>query len=99
MKYILLVVLVLAITLVGITIGADNDQLVTFNYIIAKSELQLSTLVAILFGLGLLLGWLFTGFFVLRLRLRNARLHRQLKRQNQQIEELTLKLNQAKTSN
>ncbi|KAE9536706.1 LapA family protein [Ursidibacter arcticus] len=89
-KYILGLVITLAIIIVAVTIGANNDQLITFNYLIAKSELRLSTLVAVLFGLGLLLGWLITGFFYLKLKLQNMALNRRVKRQAQQINELTL---------
>lgn len=62
-KYILGILIVIAVIIVAVTIGANNDQLITFNYIFAQSELRLSTLVAILFGLGLILGWLVTGIF------------------------------------
>ncbi|MCK3657009.1 hypothetical protein A4G19_15210 [Pasteurellaceae bacterium Macca] len=90
MKYIFGIVIILAIVLVAVTIGANNDQLITFNYILAKSELRLSTLVAILFGFGLLLGWFITGFFYLKVKLKNIGLNRRVKRQAQQISELTL---------
>lgn len=90
MKYILGIVITLAIILVAVTIGANNDQMITFNYIVAKSEFRLSTLVAILFGFGLLLGWLITGFFYLKVKLQNIALNRRLKRQAQQISELNL---------
>ena len=50
-KYILGLIIVLAIVIVAVTIGANNDQVITFNYIVAESQFQLSTLVAILFGL------------------------------------------------
>ncbi len=88
-KYILGLVIALAVILVGITIGANNDQLITFNYVIAQSELRLSTLVAILFGFGLILGWLITGIFYLKIKLQNIALNRRVKRQSQQITELT----------
>ena len=88
-KYILGFVIALAVILVGITIGANNDQLITFNYVIAQSELRLSTLVAILFGFGLILGWLITGIFYLKVKLQNIALNRRGKRQSQQITELT----------
>ena len=88
-KYILGFVIALAVILVGITIGANNDQLITFNYVIAQSELRLSTLVAILFGFGLILGWLITGIFYLKVKLQNIALNRRVKRQSQQITELT----------
>ena len=64
-KYILGIVIFITIVLVAITVGANNDQVITFNYIVAESQLQLSTLVAILFGLGLILGWLILLFSIL----------------------------------
>ncbi len=89
MKYILGLIIVLAVVIVGVTIGANNDQLITFNYVIAQSEIRLSTLVAVLFGFGLILGWLLTGIFYLKLKLQNLALNRRVKRQSQQITELT----------
>lgn len=90
MKYILGIVITLATILVALTVSVNNDQLITFNYIVAKSEFRLSTLVAILFGFGLILGWLITGFFYLRVKLKNIALTRRVKRQAQQISELSL---------
>ncbi|WP_373768172.1 LapA family protein [Glaesserella sp.] len=90
MKYIFGIVIALALVIVAVTVGANNDQLITFNYIIAKTELRLSSLVAILFGFGLILGWLITGFFYLKIKLQNIALNRRIKRQAQQINELTL---------
>ncbi|MDG6894602.1 LapA family protein [Volucribacter amazonae] len=89
LKYILGLIIVLAIVLVAVTIGANNDQVISFNYLIAQQQFQLSTLVALLFGLGLILGWLITGFFYLKLKFKNISLQRQVKRQAQQISELT----------
>ena len=88
-KYIFGLIIVLAIVLVAVTVGANNDQVITFNYIVAQSQFQLSTLVAILFGLGLILGWFITVFFYIKLKLKNIALNRQIKRQTLQINELT----------
>jgi len=88
-KYVFGLIIVLAIVLVAVTVGANNDQVITFNYIVAQSQFQLSTLVAILFGLGLILGWFITGFFYIKLKLKNIALNRQIKRQTLQINELT----------
>ncbi|OOS00072.1 hypothetical protein B0186_06830 [Canicola haemoglobinophilus] len=88
LKYILGFLLLIAVVLVAVTIGANNDQLITFNYVIAQNELRLSTLVALLFGLGLILGWLITAFFYLRLKLKSLSLSRQVKRQAALITEL-----------
>lgn len=90
MKYILGLIITLAILMVAATIGANNDQTITINYIIAKSDLRLSTLVALLFGFGLILGWLITGIFYLKLKVQNIALNRRLKRQTQQLNDLTL---------
>ena len=46
-------------------------------------------LVAILFGFGLILGWLISGFFYLKLKFKNMVLARQVKRQTLQLHELT----------
>lgn len=89
MKYIIAILIVLAIIIVAVTIGANNDQMITFNYIIAKSELRLSSLVAILFGFGLLLGWIVAGIFYLKVKLQNIALNHRVKRQAQQITDLT----------
>ncbi len=88
-KYALSFIIIVAIVIVAVTVGANNDQIITFNYIFAQNEIRLSTLVAVLFGLGLVLGWLITGFFYLRLKFRNISLMRQIKRQTLQISELT----------
>lgn len=88
MKYILIFVVAIAVLIVALTIGANNDQVVEFNYFIAKSSLNLSTLVAILFGLGLILGWLITGFFYLKLKVKNMGLNRRIKKQEQEIAKL-----------
>ena len=95
-KYILGFIIILAIVLVAITVGANNDQIITFNYIVAQSQFQLSTLVAILFGLGLILGCFITGFFYLKLKIKNMALSRQIKRQTLQINELTTTRDKAK---
>lgn len=89
-KYIFGFIIIVAIIIVTITIGANNDQIISFNYLVAKSELRLSTFVAILFGLGLILGWLITGFFYLKLKLKNITLQRRVRIQAQQISELSL---------
>lgn len=95
-KFIFVFIILLAVILVAVTVGANNDQVISFNYIVAQSELQLSTLVAILFGLGLILGWLISAFFYLKLKLKNISLNRQIKRQGKLISELNTDIAKAK---
>ena len=59
MKYLLIFLLVLAIFVISVTLGAQNDQLVTFNYLLAQGEYRVSSLLAVLFAAGFAIGWLF----------------------------------------
>ena len=85
MKYLLIFLLVLAIFVVSVTLGAQNDQLVTFNYLLAQSEFRISTLLAVLFAAGFAIGWLICGLFWLRVRVLLARADRKIKRLEHQI--------------
>lgn len=85
MKYLLIFLLVLVIFIISITLGAHNDQVVSFNYLIAQGEYRVSTLVATLFAVGFLLGWAICGLFWLRVRLSLANAQRKLKRLQQQL--------------
>lgn len=76
----ILVILVLAIVVIAMTLGTNNDQVVTFNYLIAQGQYSVSTLLAVLFGIGFVLGWIVCGLFYLRLRLSLARARHRIKR-------------------
>nr|WP_205246416.1 MULTISPECIES: LapA family protein [unclassified Enterobacter] len=77
--------MVLAIFVVSITLGAQNDQVVNFNYLLAQGEYRVSTLLATLFAAGFILGWLICGLFWLRVRVSLARAERKIKRLEQQV--------------
>lgn len=83
MKYLLIFLLVLVIFIISITLGAHNDQIVTFNYLLAQGEFRVSSLIATLFAVGFLLGWGICGLFWLRLRVSLANAQRKLKRLQQ----------------
>lgn len=85
MKYLLIFILVLVIFVISITLGAHNDQIVNFNYLVAQGEYRLSTLLAILFGSGFVLGWLICGLFYLRTRIALGRAERKIKRLELQL--------------
>ncbi|CAD6507651.1 LapA family protein [Candidatus Profftia tarda] len=79
MKYLLIFLIVLAFFVLSVTLGAHNDQLVSFNYLIAKGEYCLSTLLATLFASGFLLCWIICGLFYLRVHLRLSRAERKIR--------------------
>ncbi|WP_409158312.1 LapA family protein [Pectobacterium sp. B2J-2] len=81
MKYLLIFLLVLAIFIISVTLGAHNDQVVTFNYLLAQGDYRISTLLA----LGFVLGWVICGLFYLRQRIALGRAQRKIKRLEQQL--------------
>lgn len=85
MKYLLIFLLVLVIFIISITLGAHNDQVVSFNYLLAQGQYRVSTLVATLFAAGFVLGWAICGLFWLRLRVSLANSQSKLKRLQQQL--------------
>ena len=85
MKYLLIFLLVLAIFVISVTLGAQNDQLVTFNYLLAQGEFRISTLLAVLFAAGFAIGWLICGLFWLRVRVSLVRAERKIKRLEHQL--------------
>lgn len=78
MKFVILFLFIAIIFAISIALGSANDQIVTFNYLLAKSELQLSVLLAILFGSGFLVGWILTGIFFIKLKLQHSSTKRKL---------------------
>ena len=89
MKYLLIFLLVLAIFVISVTLGAQNDQQVTFNYLLAQGEYRISTLLAVLFAAGFAFGWLICGLFWLRVRVSLARAERKIKRLENQLSPAT----------
>lgn len=86
MKYLLIFLLVLVVFVISITLGANNDQVVTFNYLLAQGEYRVSTLLVALFAAGLVLGWIICGLFYLRVRILLGRAERKIKRLESQQE-------------
>lgn len=85
MKYLLIFLLVLAIFVISVTLGAQNDQQVTFNYLLAQGDYRISSLLAVLFGAGFVIGWLICGLFWLKVRVSLARAERKIKCLEQNI--------------
>lgn len=85
MKYFLIFLLLLVIVVLSLTLGAQNNQLVRFNFLLVQGEYRISTLLASLFGGGFIIGWLLCGLFWLRDRLRLARAGRRIKYLEQQL--------------
>jgi len=73
MKGIILFILVLFLLVVAIVIGSQNTQIVSVNYLIAKTEMRLSTFLVICVSLGILM-----GFFTMLVKYLSARMHNKI---------------------
>ena len=88
MKIIIGVIILAILFAVGITLGTQNDQLVQVNYLLAQGEYRLSSLLAVLFVAGFVIGWLVFSLIWLRLKVVNKSLHRKVERQQKELTEL-----------
>ena len=88
MKIIIGLIILARLFAVGSTLGTQNDQLVQVNYLLAQGEYRLSSLLAVIFVAGFVVGWLVFSFVLLRLKINNTGLHRKVKRQHKELAEL-----------
>lgn len=85
MKALVIFILLFCLLLLTIALGVQNDQLIDFNYLIAQTSLRLSSLMAVMLLLGVLLSGLVFSLFWLRLRWQISQLKRlQKNRQSEQ---------------
>ena len=80
MKGLLTFLVLIIVLVIAVIIGSRNQELVTINYLIAQSELRQSTLMAIVFSLGVVIGMLTFFSSWLKLTCKVKSLRNQLKR-------------------
>lgn len=85
MKRFLTLVLIILLFAVAIILGLKNQQLVNINYLLAQSEMRLSTLLAINFMFGFIVSACFGTLFYLRLTLKNRQLRKLNKKQRKEL--------------
>ncbi|MGP1923617.1 MAG: LapA family protein [Arsenophonus sp. NEOnobi-MAG3] len=89
MKYFFILLLLIAIFIVSLTLGLSNNQIVTFNYLIAKGDYPISILLAAIFAIGFLLGWLICGVFYAKALILLSNSRRKIKGLETQLAEST----------
>lgn len=87
MKLVISIFLIVLLLAISMTMGSANNQIVTFNYLIAKTEVKLSVLLAILFGSGFLVGWVLTGIFFLKSKFKHSSTKRKLDKLQKKYDE------------
>ena len=77
MKGLLTFLVLIIVLVIAVIIGSRNQELVTINYLIAQSELRQSTLMAIVFSLGVVIGMLtfFSSWLKLTWKVKSLRNH------------------------
>ncbi|KLV11391.1 MULTISPECIES: LapA family protein [Photobacterium] len=85
---ILTVLVLVACFLLTLALGAQNQQLVNFDYLLAQGEFQLSTLLGIAFGAGFIIGWMICGLLYLKARFTKNRLGKKVAKQQKELEQL-----------
>ena len=78
MKSFFITVIVALIFILALIFGAQNEQIVTISYFIAKGEYKLPLVLAIVFLAGFIISWLFAGYQILKLRVALRRTNKKL---------------------
>jgi lipopolysaccharide assembly protein A len=99
MKLVISILLIILLFAISITIGSANNQIVTFNYLIAKTEVRLSVLLAILFGSGFLVAWILTGIYILKSKFQHSFTKRKLNKLQKKYDEDTSNHQKANLTN
>jgi len=78
----------LLLFVLGLTFAFLNHNPVAFNYYFATKQISLSLLLIFAVGVGILLGFLFTAFYWIRLKAENYRLKARLRDSEQEVSNL-----------
>ncbi|MGO1297553.1 MAG: LapA family protein [Vibrio sp.] len=73
-------ILILVLFLVALAMGAQNQAVVTFNYLLAQGQFHLSTLLGSVFLVGFLLAWGMCYGFYFKSKVKIRKLNKQLKK-------------------
>lgn len=85
MKRFLTLVLLVLLFIIAIVLGLKNQQVVNINYLVAQSDIRLSTLLAINFMFGFIVSACFGTLFYLRLTMKNHQLQKLNKKQRKEL--------------
>lgn len=87
MKIISLIIVVIGF-LITFALGAQNQEIVHFNYLVAQGDLKLSTLLGITFGVGFIIGWIICGLLYIKVRFSQRRLMKKVAKQQEELDAL-----------
>ena len=79
------IVAVIALFLIALALGSQNQITVNFNYLLAQGDFHLSSLLGVVFVSGFGLAWLVFGNMHMRSQLKIHRLKKQVNKQSKQV--------------
>ncbi|WP_373950480.1 LapA family protein [Vibrio pomeroyi] len=79
------IVAVIALFLIALALGSQNQTTVNFNYLLAQGDFHLSSLLGVVFVSGFGLAWLVFGNMHMRSQLKIHRLKKQLNKKSKQV--------------
>ncbi|GAA5646700.1 MULTISPECIES: LapA family protein [Vibrio] len=74
------IIVVLLLFIIALALGSQNQEVVTFNYLVAQGEFHLSTLLGVVFVVGFALAGAIFGSMQFKTQLQLRKLNRQLKK-------------------
>lgn len=74
------IVVVLALFLIALALGSQNQEIVTFNYLLAQGKFHLSTLLGSVFVAGFVIAWIIFGSLHLRSKMKVRKLSKRLQK-------------------
>ncbi|MFA0085912.1 hypothetical protein BCU70_04350 [Vibrio sp. 10N.286.49.C2] len=75
------IILLIVLFLVTLALGSQNQEVVTFNYLLAQGEFHLSTLLGVVFVVGFVISWIIFGSLHLKSQLTVRKLRKKLAKQ------------------
>ncbi|WP_394247356.1 LapA family protein [Vibrio profundi] len=78
------IVAVIALFLIALALGSQNQAVVTFNYLLAQGDFHLSTLLGVVFVSGFSIAWLVFGSMHFKSQMQVRRLKKKLNKQDKQ---------------
>ena len=77
---------------IAVVLGLKNQQIVTVNYVIAQTDLRLSSLMAFTFSLGIISSSLVASIFYLKSKIQNRSLKKKNTKQRKELNKLLSEL-------
>lgn len=91
MKRILTISITALLFVMAVVMGLKNQQMVTINFLIAQSDLRLSTLLALVFSLAFTTASCIASYFYFTLKLKNHTLRKSNSKLQRELNDLCIK--------